>query len=630
MDGSAQGTGARVDPRRVIRHLGRALFVGVDLDGIRRHSRAMTRPHRSSLSLLLLLALSGCGDPAADTDAGPRTDAAPALDAAVDVGPRPDGAIAPDAFESRDADVDAAYVVPPPHASFFTPVATATPVYFAPPAEPPLLGTTLHTDLQRIATSEYHVLFVVGGRLLGIGSNRAGELGQGHAVPTITLQPTPIAVPDGLAFVDASAGGYQSLAIDADGYVWSFGGNQFGQRGDGTMPSAHEIATGTIDDVCGIPVKLTVDADGASLGGASDPIVDVESTLLFDVALSQSGNVYAWGLNGNDGTGENAGGIVGDGNAPASATCTSNLLGPASCYARRPARVRFPTATHVTRISASSQMIGALDDAGQLWVWGGGGGNGLDFGIGDRGAETQSGTPIHVTQGRVSSATTDLTPLPPMAMLTIQIGASLAVDTSGELWGWGLAGPMIGQGGELGAWNPQPRPVKLTHSGNAHYAALDAALDAGHHIVDVRRSLNAAFVLFDDGSLFAWGDAAMGEVGDGHLVNYLMVTDVAGGEHMLHDAWDWGGTRAPVVDAIQILSHVRTLETSAYSFHAMAIRTDGTIFSWGRDANGVRGDGRNTYDYHGPDFAAYEPVADGSYTSDYLDTPYPTWVDLAF
>lgn len=580
---------------------------------------------RLSVSLSVALSLSACGGAAGPTDAG--TDAARSpIDAAID-----SAASLHDAFVSTDANVDAAYVVPPPHASFFTPVTTPMPLYFPPPAEPPLLATTLHTDLQRIATSEYHVLFVVGGRLLGIGSNRAGELGQGHAAPTVTLQPTPIHVPDGLAFVDASAGGYQSLAIDADGYVWSFGGNRYGQRGDGTMPSANEIATGTIDDVCGIPVKLTVDADGASFGGASDPIVDVESTLLFDVALSRAGNVYAWGLNGNDGGGENAGGIVGDGNVPASATCTNDLLGPASCYARRPARVRFPVPTHVVRIAASSQMIGAIDDAGGLWVWGGGGGNGLDFGVGDRGTDTQSGTPIHVAQGRVSGATTDLTPLPPMAMLAIQLGASLAVDTSGELWGWGLAGPMIGQGdGALGSWNPQPRPVRLTHAANGYYTALDAALDAGHHIVDVRRSLNAAFVLFDDGSLFAWGDAAMGEVGDGHVVNYLTVTDAAGGQHMLHDAWDWGGTRAPVRNAVQILSHVRTIETSAYSFHAMAIRTDGTIFSWGRDANGVRGDGRNTYDYHGPAFAAYEPVADGSYTSDYLDTPYPTWVDLGF
>jgi alpha-tubulin suppressor-like RCC1 family protein len=581
--------------------------------------------YRGSCLLFLLLG-TACGQPMATEDA--RVPDGGLLDGSTH--PPPSDAGPADAGPRDDANVDAAFEVPPPHASFFEPVAGPTPMYFAPPPEPPLLATPINTALTRIATSEYHELFVYDGDLLAIGSNRAGEMGLGYAAPSVTLTPIEVDVPPELRFVDASAGGYQSLAIDEDGFVWSFGGNRFGQRGDGSVPPASEIASGSVDDVSGMPVRLTVDADGAPFGGPGDPIVDVESTLLYDAALSAAGNVYAWGLNGNDGAGTNPGGVVGDGAAVATETCTSDLLGPPSCYARRPTRVRFPSPTRIVRMSASANMIGAIDDAGGLWLWGGGGGNGLDLGVGDRGAETQSSTPILVTQGRVSSATADLSTLPPIALVTIQVGWSLAVDTSGDLWGWGLAGPAIGQGGELGSWNPQPRPVRLTHSGNARFSGLDASLDAGHRIVDVRRSLNAAFVLFDDGTLWSWGDAATGEVGDGHVVNYLTVMDAPGGEHLVHDAWDWGGTRAPVLDAVQVLSHVRTIETSAFSFHAMAIRIDGTIFSWGRDANGVLGDGRQTYDYRGPGFEAYAPVADGSYTPDYFDVPYPTWVQPPF
>ncbi len=82
-------------------------------------------------------------------------------------------------------------------------------------------------------------------------------------------------------------------------------------------------------------------------------------------------------------------------------------------------------------------------------------------------------------------------------------------------------------------------------------------------------------------------------------------------------------------DAVRVLTHVRSFSTSAFSFHVMAVREDGTIWSWGRDANGVLGNKAQPYAeaWHAnhPDFDRYKPLGE-SYTPNYFDVPYPMQV----
>jgi len=80
-----------------------------------------------------------------------------------------------------------------------------------------------------------------------------------------------------------------------------------------------------------------------------------------------------------------------------------------------------------------------------------------------------------------------------------------------------------------------------------------------------------------------------------------------------------------VQDATRILTRVRSFSTSEFSFHVMAVREDGTIYAWGRNANGVLGNRLSPYDVTGPAFKAFEPVGE-SYAPNIYDMPFPILV----
>jgi alpha-tubulin suppressor-like RCC1 family protein len=446
-------------------------------------------------------------------------------------------------------------------------------------------------------------------------------MGLGHSEPTTYVHPQKVAVPEDLSFVEAAAGGYQSLAVDSTGRVWTWGSNVFGQRGDGSVPDAEAIKAGKALKSWGVPVQLTADANGKDFGGKADPVVQVISTLWFNMARTAGGGVYMWGMNGDDGAGSDSRGIIGDGKPVADAKPAGDKV--AICSVRRPTRAVFPEGTVIVHLAASSSMAIAIDKNGQVWTWGGGGGGGAGLGVGERGPQGgNSSTPLPLKQGRAQEGGL-LGPLPRFVAATTNTATNFAIDENSDLWGWGMVGPRLGLGGPT-QWNPQPYPVKLTRCGNAHYAGLDELLKAGRKLTSVQASLNSIHVLFDDGSLWGWGDAAMGEVGDGHVVNYLQVTP-KDGKNDVRCAWDWGGTKSIVQDATRIMTRVRSFSTSAFSFHVMAVREDGTIYAWGRNANGVLGNQLTPYDRDGPALKPFAPIGE-AYTPNIHDTAFPILV----
>lgn len=568
-----------------------------------------------SRQFLLLAALasacvsSACSNalPTADADAGPLPD-----------GANPDGgSMSDDAHVNVDAgpcvEVDS---VPAPHGTYFTPVAAPTPMFVTPVPPAQLLCTPINQNLERVATSEYHGFFLIDGHLTAIGGNRAGEMGIGNSVPSISVTPVDVALPEGTRIREVSAGGYQSIAVDTDGYVWTWGSNLNGARGNGTPATADDLAMQPPPE-SGVPVQLMIDSDGAAMGGPSDPIEQVFSVLLFNVARSRSGQVYAWGFNGNDHAGSDSRGIDGKGVAFAIDPCPTADV-ESICYLRRPSRVAFPDGTSIRRITASSRMIVAIDQDGALWAWGGHG-----EGLGHGATAATDSAPVKLTEGRQSDGAA-LSALPGFVAIGANNTANFAVDENGDLWGWGADSVVLA--GALTNWQHEEYPLRLTHAGNPHYAAVDARLDAGHRIVDVQASYNAYHVLLDDGSLWGWGDSAAGEVGDGHIVNYLTVTPTGSGENNLQCAWDWGGTKSPVNDLVEVLTHVDYFATSSFSFHVMAVRTDGTIYSWGRNTNGVLGNHLNLSDRTSSDYDAYQPLSTMSYAPNFFDVPFPTRV----
>ncbi|NVJ21717.1 hypothetical protein HUW62_10855 [Myxococcus sp. AM011] len=405
-----------------------------------------------------------------------------------------------------------------------------------PDAGPADAGDSL-AGLTRIAAAEYQLFYLVDGRVLGIGSNRAGQLGVGHSNPYNQVPSVDIALPQGLLFKDVAGGGFQSLALDVQGRVWTFGQNLYGQRGDGTTNDYPNRATTPNN---GQPYLILQDSTGATF----DNVVAVRSALLFNMALKADGSVWVWGMSGT--AIGNTLGIAGDGNqAPRNIT--------------RPTRVPLPQGVRITAFTTNDNTIFALDDTGKAWAWGGGS------------AAENLGTGNYAGYAQPNPLTI------PVKVKELAAGGSrwaVALDENGSLWGWGIQGTFLGIGSPTGGWIPKATPVQLSFPEFG-----------SRKIVHVSACGHATHVILDDGSLWGWGDSAMGEVGNGVMLNFATY-------HTPY-SWDWSNYQMMVFRPVQIAPGVtfKALHNTAQSFYGYATATDGTIYSWGRNKTGVLGNG---------------------------------------
>jgi len=88
-----------------------------------------------------------------------------------------------------------------------------------------------------------------GGAAYCWGENAFGELGNGTT--NTTSNPTPVAVSGGLAFVTIAVGQQAACAATADGTIYCWGRNNFGQVGQGTTTAFYT----TPQRVSGVSLK---------------------------------------------------------------------------------------------------------------------------------------------------------------------------------------------------------------------------------------------------------------------------------------------------------------------------------------------------------------------------------------
>lgn len=129
------------------------------------------------------------------------------------------------------------------------------------------------------------------------GNNKYGQLGTGTGFSdedVFTAIPTPISVPGKV--VDIAAGARSAYALTENGEVYAWGGNNMGQLGLG-LETGRKVAVGN-------PTLI----DKARFGG--EKIKQIASTEMTAYALTESGEMYAWGDNdygqlgiGNDDSG---------------------------------------------------------------------------------------------------------------------------------------------------------------------------------------------------------------------------------------------------------------------------------------------------------------------------------------
>jgi RHS repeat-associated protein len=162
-----------------------------------------------------------------------------------------------------------------------------------------------------------------GGLVYAWGRNSEGEVGTGTAGSDVL---SPQEVPGLTEIISVAAGGLSSYALKSDGTVYSWGNNPYGQLGNGSVvmsasPQQVPSLTSVVSIAAGSTFVLALKTDGSvwswgqnsfgQLGtGQTDLFVPTKITTLTGVtaigagtfhglAVQSDGGVYAWGYNGS-------------------------------------------------------------------------------------------------------------------------------------------------------------------------------------------------------------------------------------------------------------------------------------------------------------------------------------------
>lgn len=273
------------------------------------------------------------------------------------------------------------------------------------------------------AGTDHSLALDADGALWAWGDNRYGALGDGSAEDRRT--PVRVRAPEGVAFVAAVGGSWVTIALDADGRVWAWGDNVFGQLGDGG------------DEERARPERVALPADLA--------VASIDGYDSF-FAIGTDGALWGWGAN--------YGGEV----------------DPDSFDKVRTPR-RFPFgSTVLERIAAGFDFVVAIDDAGRAWAWGYDGPGSLGTGAPPRDAPTASPQAVALPDGTRA------------VDVAAGVGHAAVLDQDGSIWSWGIYATSEAQGGFA---PPRYRPEAIAvpgggrfvqvHAGDAFVLALDDA-----------------------------------------------------------------------------------------------------------------------------------------------------------
>ena len=443
------------------------------------------------------------------------------------------------------------------------------------------------TDWEAVDAGDYQsVALKKDGSLWVWGYNADGTLGLGDN--TDRLAPTRLGLDTDWAM--ASTGGYSTLAIKQDGTLWAWGDNPYGQLGIGdTSEPWTPTQVGTDEDwatvACAGYHTLAIKQDGTlwawgyggvgalglgpgDTGDHASPVqVGTDTDWLavsggesHSVALKTDGSMWAWGANYN---GQLGIGAVG------------------TCY--EPTRVG--SGSDWVSVAAGAQQTFAVRGSDGT-LWGAGKNDTGQLGLGDSSMRSV------LTRLGEGTSWTHVAP---------GFQHSVALRSDGALIGWGWN--PYGQLG-LGYLEHQYSPRLLKVGRAAAVGGVAPAFSLGYmHVLSIK----------GDGTLWAWGDNAYGQLADGSTVSRPWAqqvgadddwVSVSGGDYhsmaIMSDGtlWAWGrnaagqlgvGDKADRTGITRVGSEADWVSVAAGEWHTLGLKSDGTLWAWGYNGNGELG-----------------------------------------
>lgn len=339
-------------------------------------------------------------------------------------------------------------------------------------------------------SASYHVLALkTDGTVWSWGSSLNGALGTG-TVAFLGMPPTQV---NGISGVSAVAAGEGfSAALKSDGTVWSWGGDEALQLGDGSNGTASST-----------PVQATgiTNAKAIAVGG------------LHTIALLQDGTVMAWGNNeyGQLGT------VTND-------QCSYHVFGTPYTDNCSKTPIKIAKLDNVVAVASGSYHVLALRADGTVWAWG------LNDG------------------GQLGDGTTSNSSVPkPVPGLTgvVAIAAgdnhSLALRSDGTVWAWG--------------WNSKRQLGYASASvctsvfgrKNVSCSNTPAPVLGLADVSTISAGGDDSLALEIDGSVWVWGDNMDGQIGNNTTTSATTPVRVVGPS--AQGFLDLGTSQVPVLAA---------------------------------------------------------------------------------
>ncbi len=314
----------------------------------------------------------------------------------------------------------------------------------------------------------------VHGEVLTWGDNQSGELGTGTLANRLIAGPIVAPVVNGQTLpplnkvVQVSGGARFSLALTADGFVYAWGDDTYGQLGDGNYSGSSTVNNN--------PVPNRVQSE---FGGYLTNIIAISAGQDFALALAADGTVYAWGHNqygqlGNGATDAGSGGFTYNDffASPVQTSQGGQLAG-------------------VVAIAAGGYHSLAVLSDGTVMAWGYNSSGQL--GNGTSGSDADSAYPVSVSS----------------LVNAVSVAAgqyfSLALASDGSVYSWGYNND--GELGDPNAFTNETVPVQVS------LPSLNAGNSPG--VTQIAAGNSHSLALTSDGSVYAWGSDALDQLGDG-------------------------------------------------------------------------------------------------------------------